>query len=139
MTATSSEPVGFLSAASDSADGFWRQTEKRRQSFHPLFQQLAAMHEDQRVDAALGDEPRSDHGLAEGGRGGQNAGVVGQHRPAAVTCSGRNSRERKLSAAYRQRSSRMAVSMSRSESSRSTLPDSRVADRCAVDGLRRSR
>ena len=36
------------------------------------------MHEHQRVDAALGDQPRGDHGLSEGGRGRQDAHVVGQ-------------------------------------------------------------
>ena len=81
MTATSSEPVGFLSAAADAANRLGRQTEERRQSLHPLFQQLAAMHENQRIDAALGDEPRGNDGLSEGGRGRQDARVVGQHRP----------------------------------------------------------
>ena len=38
------------------------------------------MHEDQRIDAALGNEPRGNHGLSKGGRGRQNARVVGQHR-----------------------------------------------------------
>ena len=36
------------------------------------------MHENQRVDPALGDQPRGDDGLSKSGRGGKNAGVVGQ-------------------------------------------------------------
>ena len=55
-------------------------TEKRRQALHPLIEQLLSMHEHQRVDAALGDQPRGDDRLAEGGRGGQHTGVVRQQR-----------------------------------------------------------
>ena len=50
--------------ASDAADGLWRQVEKRRQAVDPLLDQLPAVHKHQRVDAALGNEPRGHHGLA---------------------------------------------------------------------------
>ena len=67
-------------AAADPANRLRRQAEKRRQSLDPLFQQLPAMHENQRVDAALGNEPCRHDGFSESRRGGQNARVVGQHR-----------------------------------------------------------
>ena len=38
------------------------------------------MDEDERVDAARGDHPGPDDGLAEGGRGGQHAVIVGLDR-----------------------------------------------------------
>ncbi len=38
------------------------------------------MHEHQRIDAALGDQPGSDDCLAERRRGGQDASFVLQHR-----------------------------------------------------------
>src|SRR6266498_4612576 len=38
------------------------------------------MHEDQRVDAALGDQPGSDDCLAERCRGGQDTSFVLEHR-----------------------------------------------------------
>ena len=81
MTATSSEPVAFSVAASDAADRLGRQIEERRKPLDPLLQQLAAMHEDQRIDAALGNQPGGDHRLAEGGRGRQDARLMPQHLP----------------------------------------------------------
>ena len=69
----------LLSAAANPAYRLWRQAEKRRQSFHPLFQQLAAMYEDQRIDAALCNEPCGNDRLSKGGRGRQNTRVMGQH------------------------------------------------------------
>ena len=67
----------FLAAAADRSDFLRRQVQKACQSLHPLLEQLFAMHEHQRVDPALRDEPRRQHGLAEGGRRGNYAGVVG--------------------------------------------------------------
>ena len=80
MTATSISPVGLLSAAANAADRLGREVEKRRQTLDPLVQQLAPMHEHQRIDAALGDQPGGDDCLAERRRGGQDASVVLQHR-----------------------------------------------------------
>jgi hypothetical protein len=57
-----------------------REVEKRRQTLDPLVQELAPMHEHQRIDAALGDQPGSDDCLAERRRGGQDTSVVLQHR-----------------------------------------------------------
>ena len=72
-------PGRLLSPAADSADLLRRQAQKRCQALDPLFQQLPAMDENQRIDAALGDQPCGDDGFSEGGRGGEHAGVVGQH------------------------------------------------------------
>ena len=44
-------------SAPDPADELGMKSEKARQSLHPLFQQLPAMHENQRIDGALGDQP----------------------------------------------------------------------------------
>src|SRR5258708_37487720 len=51
-----------------------------RKAFDPLVQELAPMHEHQRVDAALRDQPGSDDCLAERRRSGQDTDVVLQHR-----------------------------------------------------------
>ena len=69
----------LLVAASYAANRLGRQTEEHRQPLDPLLQQLAAMHEDQRIDAALGDQPGGNDRLAEGGRGRQNARFMPQH------------------------------------------------------------
>ena len=50
------------------------------ETLDPLIQELPPMHEHQRIHAALGDQPGRDDGLAERRRGGQDAGVVLQHR-----------------------------------------------------------
>ena len=70
---------GLLPPAADSSDLLLWQTEKRRQPLDPLVHQLSAMDEHQRIDAALGDQPRCNDRLPEGRRRGQHAGVVGQH------------------------------------------------------------
>ncbi len=72
--------VGFPSSASDLADGLRKQIEKCAKPLDPLFEQLSSMHEHQRVDATLGDQPCSDYGFSKGGAGGQNARIVSQHR-----------------------------------------------------------
>ena len=71
-------------ATADTTDRLRRQAEERRESLDPLIEQLAPMDEDQRVHAALGDQPRGDDGLAKRRRRGEHAGVVRQHR----VCSG---------------------------------------------------
>ena len=52
------------SSAADSTDCFRRDVEKCRQPLDPLIEQLAPMNEHERVDTALSNEPRGDHGLA---------------------------------------------------------------------------
>ena len=69
----------LLSSAADTSDGLGRQIKEGGQSFHPLFHQLAAMHENQCIDTALRDEPRRDDSLAEGGGRGQYPCVMGKH------------------------------------------------------------
>ena len=44
-----------------------------------MFLQLLPVHQNQGVDAALGDEPRRQHCLAKGSGSRQHPGVVGQH------------------------------------------------------------
>ncbi len=74
------QPGRLVAAAADAADRLGREVEKRRQTLDPLVQELAPMHEHQRIDAALGDQPGSDDCLAERRRGGQDTSLVLQHR-----------------------------------------------------------
>ena len=74
------QPGRSASPAADSTDRLRGHAEERREPLDPLVEQLPPMHEHERVDAALGDEPGGDDGLAERGRGGQHAGLVRQHR-----------------------------------------------------------
>ena len=59
------QPGRLVSAAANAAHRIGREVEKRRQTLDPLVQELAPMHEHQRIDAALGDQPGSDDCLAE--------------------------------------------------------------------------
>jgi hypothetical protein len=54
--------------------------QKRLQALAPLVDELAAMDENERVDATRGDHARADDGLAERRRSGQHAVVVGLNR-----------------------------------------------------------
>ena len=74
------QPGRLVAAAANAADRLGREVEKRRQTLDPLVQELAPMHEHQRIDAALGDQPGSDDCLAERRRGGQDTSFVLQHR-----------------------------------------------------------
>src|SRR4051794_27605412 len=67
------QTVGSIATSADLTDARVRQIQKGRQPLHPLIEQLPPMNEDQRVDAALRDEPCSDHSFPECGRGGQHA------------------------------------------------------------------
>jgi hypothetical protein len=60
----------LFATAANAADRLRGKAEECCQAFDPLVQELAPMHEHQRVDAALGDQPGSDDGLAERRRGG---------------------------------------------------------------------
>ena len=80
MTRDIEQPGRLAPAAADATDRLRRESEERRQPLDPLVEQLPPMHEHQRIDAALGDEPGRDDCLAERRRGGQHAGVVRQHR-----------------------------------------------------------
>ena len=79
MTATSSLPVAFFFPPPIRPISLCRKTEKRRQSLDPLIHQLPAMDEHQRVDAALGNQPRGNDRLSKRCGRGKHAGVVGQH------------------------------------------------------------
>ena len=74
------QPGGSASPAADATDRLRRHVEERRESLDPLVQQLTPMHEHERADAALGDQPGGDHRLAKRRRGRQHAGLVRQHR-----------------------------------------------------------
>ena len=73
-------PVRPSSSAADAADRAGRQTEKSRQPFDPLVEQLLPVHQHQRAYAAMCDEPGRDHGLAEGSRGGEHPRLMRQQR-----------------------------------------------------------
>ncbi len=74
------EPAGgAIAPAANAADRFRRDAEERRQPLDPLVHELPAVDQDERVDAASGDQPRGDDRLAERRRGRQHAGVVPQH------------------------------------------------------------
>ena len=70
----------LLVSAADAADRLRRQAEECRKPIDPLLQQLAAVHEHERVDSALRDEPGGDDRLAEGGRGRQDSRFMPKHR-----------------------------------------------------------
>ena len=70
----------LASSSSNSADPASWYSEERRQTLHPLIEQLLSMDEDKRADPAVGDQPRGDDRLAERGGGRQDAGVVGDQR-----------------------------------------------------------
>ncbi len=72
-------PGEAFPASTKPADGFGRHIEKSGQAFHPLFQQLLAVHENQAVDAAMRDKPRSKNGFAKGRGGGQDPNIVSRH------------------------------------------------------------
>ena len=74
------EPVRPGTPTADPTDRLRRQAKERRESFNPLIEQLTPVHEDQRVHAALGNQPRGDDGLAKRGRCGEDADIVRQHR-----------------------------------------------------------
>ena len=74
------QPGRLVAATANAANRLRWEVEKRRQTLDPLVQELAPMHEHQRIDAALGDQPGRDDGLAERRRGGQDTSVVLQHR-----------------------------------------------------------
>ena len=74
------QPGWSVSSAADAPNRFRREAEEGRESLDPLVEKLAAMNEDERVHAALGDQPRSHDGLAECRGRGQHAGLVLEHR-----------------------------------------------------------
>src|SRR5487761_487049 len=68
--------LAFVPTRTELSDRARRNVEKSGKALPPLIGQLLAVHEHQRVYAALGDEPGADHRLTEGGRCGQHAEVV---------------------------------------------------------------
>ena len=73
-------PRRLALSAADCADVAVLHGQKRLKAFAPLVDELAAMDENQRVDAACGDHARADDGLAERRRSGQHAIIVGFDR-----------------------------------------------------------
>src|SRR6185295_8486684 len=74
------QPGRLVAATANPANRLRREVEKRRQTLDPLVQELAPMHEHQRINPALGDQPGSDDCLAERRRGGQDTSIVLQNR-----------------------------------------------------------
>lgn len=74
------DPAGecFASAA-EVSDLFFFELEKLRKALDPLIHELLAVHEDESVDSALRDEPGGENGFSEGGGGGKDPGLVGEH------------------------------------------------------------
>jgi hypothetical protein len=66
----------LLPRAMDDADVGGHDVEKGAEPRHPLVEQLAAVHQHQRVRAALGDHQGRHDGFAEGGGRGEHAIVV---------------------------------------------------------------
>src|SRR5512134_3556343 len=71
-------PSRSTSASADATDRFGRYVEERRKALDPLIEQLPAMHQHERVDAASRDEPRGDDGLAKCGGRRQDACLMAQ-------------------------------------------------------------
>ena len=64
------DAAGFAPHNADISDRFPRRIEKCGQPLDPLLEQLAPMHQDQRIDAPLRDQPCGDDGFSErSGRG----------------------------------------------------------------------
>jgi hypothetical protein len=78
LTATPRRTL-LLPAAPEPPNQFRRQTKKRRQPFDPLFKQLLAVDEDERVHTALSNQPRRDDGLSERSGRRENPRIVLQH------------------------------------------------------------
>ena len=73
-------PAGELfPARAPSPDVLRIEIEKLDEPLDPLFHELTAMHQHQRVHPALRDQPGRQHGLAESGGGRQHSEIVGQH------------------------------------------------------------
>src|SRR5262245_52712551 len=71
-------PSRSTSASAESTDRLGRYIEERRKALDPLIEQLTSMHQHERVDAALRDEPRGNDGLAKCRRRRQDACLVAQ-------------------------------------------------------------
>ena len=74
------QPGRCVAAAADSTYRLCRHVQEGRETLDPLVEQLPPMHEHQRVDAALCDEPGGHHRFPESCRRGQHTGFVLQHR-----------------------------------------------------------
>ena len=68
--------AGFLLPAADNADLFRVEVEKHREPLAPLIEQLAAMHEHERVHAAARDQVCANDGLPKRGRRREHAIIV---------------------------------------------------------------
>jgi hypothetical protein len=64
------EASRFVSAAANSPNRLGRHVKERRETLHPLVEELPPMHKHQRVDTALGDQPGCNHRFSERCRGG---------------------------------------------------------------------
>ena len=74
------DAAGVASAAADLPDRGCGKIEKCPEPRNPLFHELAAVNEHQRVGPAGGDDGGGDDRLAKPGRGRKHPGLVPQHR-----------------------------------------------------------
>lgn len=69
----------FFATTAEAADLFLFEIKELGKALDPLVHELLAMDENESVDAALCDEPGRENGFSEGGGGGKDTGLVGEH------------------------------------------------------------
>ena len=77
---TSTMPLGLCLPPPNPPDGGFRKIEERAEPGDPLIHELAPMNQDERIDAAGGDDGCGDHRLAEPGCRCQHAGLAREKR-----------------------------------------------------------
>src|SRR3989442_10089202 len=80
MAAHIGRSVRCLWAAADSTNRHCRYIQEGCETLDPLVEELPSMHEHQRADLALCDQPCGNHRFPEGCRCGQDTGLMLQHR-----------------------------------------------------------
>lgn len=71
------DPCRLPFPATDDADLLWVDAQEGTQTLYPLGEKLPAVNKNQRVAASMCNECSSDNCLAEGGRRGEHAVIVG--------------------------------------------------------------
>src|SRR6516164_9739616 len=70
----------FCAATADPANSARRHSKEGRKTLGPLMLQLPPMYQNECIHAPLGNQPRGNDGLSEGGRGCQHSRIMGEHR-----------------------------------------------------------
>ena len=68
-------------SAADPPDGRCGKIEERPEPGSPLVHEMAAVHENERIGLACGDDGCGNHRLAESGRSSEHTGLMRQQRP----------------------------------------------------------